>query len=436
MTIWFVNRYFHPDHSATSQMLGDLAFALAAAGEDVRVVTSRQRYDEPAARLPPLERIDGVTVHRVPTSRFGRRSLAGRALDYLTFYLACCACLLRRVRHGDIVVAKTDPPLISVVAALAARVRGARLVNWLQDLFPEVAVALGVRGARSASGPLLRLRDWSLRTAVANVAIGERMRERLRARGVPDGTLAVIHNWAHADRVHPVPPAVNALRARWRLGERFVVGYSGNLGRAHDEATIAAAVRLLAQAGNDRIAFVFIGGGSGLDRLRADLAGCSPNMVQFHPYQPRERLAESLSVPDLHLVSLRPALEGLIVPSKLYGSMAAGRATLNLGDPDGEVGRVLRTLGAGISVAPGDPQALVRALLDCAAAPAAMAATGATARAALVANFDFETALAQWRTLLARVRGGSAAGSFTPACAPPRSCSSTATATSRHHGSP
>ena len=135
--IVFINRYFYPDHSATSQMLSDLAFFMASAGHEVCLATSCQRYDDAAAVLPARERVDRVEVHRVRTTRFGRDNLLGRAFDYAIFYLAAGWRLWRIARAGDVVVAKTDPPLISVVAAFVARWRGARLVNWVQDVFPE-----------------------------------------------------------------------------------------------------------------------------------------------------------------------------------------------------------------------------------------------------------------------------------------------------------
>src|ERR1039458_3321864 len=139
MRVIFLNRYFYPDHSATSQMLSDLAFFLAGAGHAVCVVTSCQRYDDAAAVLPARELIDGVEVHRVRTTRFRRDKLVGRAARYATFYLAAGWRLWRIARAGDVIVAKTDPPLISVVAALVARGRGAPVGNSAQDVFPAVA---------------------------------------------------------------------------------------------------------------------------------------------------------------------------------------------------------------------------------------------------------------------------------------------------------
>jgi colanic acid biosynthesis glycosyl transferase WcaI len=140
----FVNRYFFPDHSATSRILSDLAFALAESGRAVCVVTSRQRYDDPQAQLPAEEKIRGVDIHRVSTARFGRSTLWGRGIDYLTFYAGAGRAIRSLARPGDIVVAKTDPPLLSVVAMRAARKAEARGINWLQDLYPEVAIELGV----------------------------------------------------------------------------------------------------------------------------------------------------------------------------------------------------------------------------------------------------------------------------------------------------
>src|SRR5262245_59016805 len=157
VTLIFLNRFLHPDHSATSQMLSDLAFALAKPGAAVTVITSRQRYDAPMDALPPRETVDGVSIYRVWTSRFGRANLLGRVIDYATFYLSAAWRLWRLARPGDVVIAKTDPPMLSVIAVPLCRRRGVRLINWLQDIFPETAQALGV-GGRVARTPFRLVR--------------------------------------------------------------------------------------------------------------------------------------------------------------------------------------------------------------------------------------------------------------------------------------
>lgn len=400
----FLNRYFHPDISATSQMLSDLAFHLAAEGVAVHVITSRQRYDDPGAQLPAHETLRGVTVHRVWTSRFGRGHLGGRALDYLSFYVSASLALAGLARRGDVVVAKTDPPLISVPAAFVARLRGAVLANWLQDVFPEVAERMGVRLARGPAGALIRrLRNYSLRSATVNVALGERMARAVRAlAGLEQARVAVIHNWADGDAIRPLARAGNPLRAAWGLEDKFVLVYSGNMGRAHEFATMLdAAEELKARA---QIVFLFIGGGHFRAWIEAEARRRGLANVRFQPYQPRERLAQSLGVADAHLTCLLPAMEGLIVPSKLYAILASGRPTLHVGDPDGEVAGLLQASNAGRSVRSGDAAALAANIEELAADSATCDALGRNARAAFDAHYAQHIAFAHWGRLLAKLQ--------------------------------
>lgn len=396
----FVNRYFYPDHSATSQMLTDLAFALAA-GEDVEVhvVTGRQRYDDALANLPPYEEVGGVKVHRVWTSSFGRQELLGRMFDYLGFYLAAFVRLCLLAGRGDLVVAKTDPPLISVVAALAAKLKSATLVNWIQDLFPEVAAALDLNLVKGpVYGALRRLRNFSLNCARVNVAIGGLMKERLVGEGVPPERIQVIHNWADAEQIRPVPPAENPLRGAWGLDGKFVVGYSGNFGRGHDFDSILESATLL----KDRrdIAFLLIGGGANRKRVEAEAARRGLSNIVFKPYQPREILAQSLSAADLHLISLKPELEGLIVPSKFYGVAAAGRPMLFIGAADGEIAGLIQSVGCGYPVEPGDAAALSRRICELAADPGLCAGMGGRARAFFDGGHTPACAARHWKALL------------------------------------
>lgn len=396
--IVFVNRYFFPDHSATSQLLSDLAFHLAAQGAAVSVVTGGQVYDDPAARLPRRESVRGVEIRRVRTTRFGRDRLIGRSIDYLSFYASAAWALLRVLRRGDIVVAMTDPPLISVVAALTARLRGAVLVNWIQDLFPEVALALGVRAARLLDAPLRALRDQSLRVASRNVAIGWLMARRIIDQGVEPARIEVIHNWSAARDLLPLPAPDAGLRREWGLNDSFVVGYSGNMGRAHEFGTMLAAAALISDV--PRVKFLFIGAGAQLARIEAESARRGVRNVVFRPYQPPERLRESLCVPDVHLVSLLPALEGCIVPSKFYGIAAAGRAVIHVGQADGEIGRMIGAADCGFVVAPGDGARLAAIVRRLAAEPEQCRVLGLHARRAYEQRYDRALALGRWTRLL------------------------------------
>ncbi len=400
----FVNRFFFPDHSATSQILADLAFYLAATGRESHIVTSAQIYDAPRASLPKFETVNGVKVHRVPSSRFGRGSLVGRSFDYLTFYRSARRCLIALARPGDLLVAKTDPPLLSLPVMAAARRRGAGLINWLQDLYPEVAVALDVPFIR---GPFLaqqlaHRRDRSLRAAEANVVVGELMGEKLAALGVAPARIHVIPNWCNDVDVKPVARLDNPLRQAWGLQDKFVFGYSGNLGRVHEfEAVLGAAARLRADC---RFVFLMIGGGKRYEALRSaverqGLAGA----FRFMPYQPQQALPQSLGVCDAHWVSLNPKLEGLIVPSKFYGIAAAGRPIVMIGDPDGELGRLVTAQSCGFVVKPGDADALVGVLQRLVHEPDTVVQMGARARHLLDARFSRAQTLQRWRQLLDRL---------------------------------
>jgi glycosyltransferase involved in cell wall biosynthesis len=398
------NRFFYPDIAATGQLAADLAFDLAQAGLDVHVVTSRLAYDA-GPGYAAEETVRGVRVHRVWTSRYGRASLPGRMVDYASFYIFATWRLLRLLRPGDVVVALTDPPLLSVCASWAARWRGARLVNWIQDLFPEAAAALGFNALQGLLGaPLRAMRDRSLRFAVTNVALGERMATLVRDRIGPGGsTVCVIHNWANGALIRGTEPEQVELRSEWGLADRFVVGYSGNMGRAHDiETLIASCVALKDDPG---IAFVFIGGGAKRSLLQQAMIEHQLQNVRMLPYVESARLSEALGACDAHLVTLLPAAEGLIVPSKFYGIAAAARPAIFVGDPQGEVARLIKENDCGVCVSACDEQGLAEVIRTLSRNPAQCRALGARARQAFEREWDKPIALAKWRAILGGMRG-------------------------------
>lgn len=400
--VLFVNRFFYPDHSATSQLLTDLASHLAEMGWDVHVVTSRQRYDDPSIHLASNELFHTVSIHRVWSFHFGRERLGGRALDYLSFYITAGLSMLRHVHRGTLLVAKTDPPLIGVLAMVAAKLRGAKLVNWVQDLFPETAQALGIKmmSGRLARG-LQKVRDFSLRCGRLNVALGEKMAEKITSAGVPTENVRVIPNWSDGANVFPVEENKNPLRDEWGLRGKFVIGYSGNIGRAHEFATILAAAKDLRDDKN--IVFLWIGGGAQKRWLESRFDELGLRNWLFKPYQPRSSLARSLSVADVHLVTLRPVLEGCVVPSKFYGVLAAGRPTIFIGAKNGELANVVENEGVGYVVEQGDSKALVDTLITLKNDLRLQAEIRTRSRKLFLDRYDRQTAVAAWASALEKV---------------------------------
>ena len=159
----------------------------------------------------------------------------GRAIDYQTFHVSAFLWCLWNLKSGDICVVCTDPPLLSVTTVLPIRWRRARMVNWVMDLFPEVAMELGMLSNKSILGTISRsMRNWSMRKSAMIVCPTATMASYLTDLGFRDGQVFVMHHSRRdGDEIYPVAPASNSLRTRWGLQNKFVVGYSGNFGRAH-----------------------------------------------------------------------------------------------------------------------------------------------------------------------------------------------------------
>jgi glycosyltransferase involved in cell wall biosynthesis len=219
----------------------------------------------------------------------------------------------------------------------------------LQDLFPEVAAALGVKFVSGVPYNILKsMRNKTLNQAKINIVIGELMAERLQKEGIAKEKIVVIPNWADGEKIKPIPHEENPLRKQWGLEGKYVVGYSGNLGRSHDFSTILAAAELLRN--ESEIVFLIIGDGAQLVKIKQECKEKKLDNVKFKPYQPRDDLQCSLSVSDIHLISLKPELEGMIVPSKFYGILAAGRPVIFIGDRNGELSCMIRDYQCGFVV--------------------------------------------------------------------------------------
>jgi colanic acid biosynthesis glycosyl transferase WcaI len=360
MRLIFLNRFYRPDEPATAQLLTDLAEGLAARGHEVIVIASRPAR----AGVARSEVARGVRIERVRSLRWGRHGAAAKALDFGSFYAVALAKLLRIVRRGDVVIALTDPPLVGIGAWLVARLRGARIVHWVQDIYPEIAAVLsGQRWLLALRGP----RDASWRRAEACVTLGEDMAAVLRGAGVAPGKIFVVPNYAQAD-LRPQPAeAADAWRAPWGLTGKFVAAYTGNLGRAHDlDILLDVAARLVSEP---RIALVFMGGGPQGAALQAEAARRSLANVQFHPQPPRSQLATALALGDVQFVTLRPGCEPYLLPSKLYSVAAVGRPVFFIGPRACEVAGLVTRHGFGRAFAPGEAGPLAQALTELSAAP-------------------------------------------------------------------
>jgi glycosyltransferase involved in cell wall biosynthesis len=210
----------------------------------------------------------------------------------------------------------------------------------------------------------------------------------------------VIPNWSDDVELRPISAEENPLRREWQLEQKFVVGYSGNLGRAHEMDTVLSAAALLRH--HPRIVFLFIGGGYQFDRLAQLVKERGLDAIfRFAAYQAKTLLKYSLSVSDVHLVSLKPELEGLIVPSKFYGIAAVGRPVISISARDGEIAQLILQHWCGLVIEPGNGQALAEALVNLSEDRPSVTEMGKRARSMLDNHFTRRQALTRWQKLLA-----------------------------------
>lgn len=379
MKILLLNQFFWPDSSATSQMVTDLARDLAARGHEIYSISSDGGY-APADRgeAPP------VTMQYVRALPFVRGK-AGRVFSYGSFYVAAAWRALTMPKM-DVVLTLTTPPLLSLLGNAMKMLRGSRHFIWEMDMYPDVAVDCGYfKAGGLADRGTGALADWSRRQADGVIALGECMRDRLLARGTPADKIFISYNWADSRAIPALP--FNGDQ------DKLTVLYSGNLGLAHDLETIFGAIRNL--RGDERFRFIFVGSGGRRQELASFAEAEGIGSIELRPYADRSELGRSLSVGDIGLVTQRDICCGTVVPSKVYGLMAAGRPILFIGPANAMPARILRDFTCGWHVAVGDIEAatkLLRYLIDH---PAEIHAAGARGRQALLEKFDLPLGVAR-----------------------------------------
>jgi glycosyltransferase involved in cell wall biosynthesis len=301
-----------------------------------------------------------------------------------------------------VVVTLTDPPLHLALAPVIGLCKGSRLVHWAQDLYPEVAVELQVLRRRSLLASLLRgVSNWSLRRHHAVVAVGECMKNRLVRRGLPSERVRVIPNWSLRPQAADDGVTAETVRRERGWGQRFVVMYSGNLGLAHPFDGILAAIERLREL-EPRILFVLVGEGAQLERVRQQVGGAAN--VEILPRQPLARLDATLRAADVHLASMFERMAGLVVPSKVYGIVAAERPCVFLGPQESEAARLLVENQCGVVLPSDDGEGLARLLQDWCANPQKLEGMRENARR-LAPEIGVERAVREFLEVLGEAAG-------------------------------
>lgn len=379
--ILFLNRLFGPNTEATGTLLTELAEDLAA--QHQITVICGPADNSKSGVWPLIHRENHGAVKLVRT--FGlRTSGKRRALRHLNrpiyFVLAAIAAFRER---ADVVVAETDPPVLGVLGAALKFLRKCSFIYYCQDLYPDVAKATGALTNRPLLAMLRFANQLAYRRADALVALSEDMAGLLRRRKIPARKIRVIPNWIDCDAVKPQTPS-----AAWRekYCARFVVMYAGNLGWTQNLEAVLEGARLL--RGDPRVKFVFVGDGARKKYLEKEARSNRLENVDFVDRVNPAEMSEVLAAANLHLVPLGAGVAGCMVPSKVYGILAAGKPFVAMMEREAEVARIARDFEVGFVVPPGDGRTLADTISRCMNAPVLLEEMGRRARTLAEKKYD------------------------------------------------
>lgn len=373
MHILLLNEYYPPDTSATAKMAAQVAETLARRYQ-VTVVAGRPSYDpEEFYRFALLRRDtrNDVAVERVGSTAYSRHHMRRRVANYLS-YLALAVPRALTIRP-DVVLAMTDPPVAGIAGAWIARLAGRPFVYNIRDLYPDMAIGGDiVRPSRWVKG-WERMHRGALKQADRVIVLGDDMRDRIIAKGVRPERVVVVRDGTSLPASAPEQsdPVVQEIRS----GFPFVVLHAGNLGFYGAWGTLLEAAKIL---GEEYTGLVFIGDGANRTALETAAADCAN--VRFLPFRPVEQVPHVMMAGDLHVVTVRRGLEGVVVPSKLYSILAAGRPVLAVAAATSDAARIVVESGCGLAADPDNPAAVAAAIRTLRSDPARLAEMGRRAR--------------------------------------------------------
>lgn len=358
MKILLLNQAFYPDPVATAQHTMDLALFLKENGCEVTVVSGRRGYSDRQRIYAKQERVSGIEIHRVHSTGLGKKNLFTRLIDALTFDALLLWKLLRLPRH-DVTISFTSPPLIGVFGTLFSIVRGGRSVQWLMDINPDAAMAVGYLKSRSWLGRALTwIFEFTLKESSHIVVLDRWMKDRVLGHGARQEQLLIVPPWT-LDEEHLLISRFeeNQFIKEFSLDNKFIILYSGNHSIVHPlDTLLEAAVRLA----HDRdILFLFIGSGLRKTDVRSYVEKYRLTNVLQLPYQPRDILDQSLSSANLHVVVMGNRVSGLVHTSKIYGVLSTGKPYLFIGPRGSHVGDILSECPYGFHVEHGEVESLV-----------------------------------------------------------------------------
>jgi len=377
MKILLLNMYYPPDTSATAKMATTVVEALAARHE-VTVLCGRPSYD-PTERRPwrpwKTENARTARIVRVGSTTYARFAMKTRVINYLTY--TALAIPLSLFWKCDVVLAMTDPPFEGIVGAIVARLKRKPYVYNIRDLYPDMAIAGEIMPQGWLSRVWEKLDRWALRRATRIVVLGEDMRARIIAKGVHPERMKIVRDGAEIASREFLPGEVDREVVRTIRGDdRFVLLHAGNLGFYGAWQALVRGVQALAGEG---VGLVFVGGGAQSERIQAMADGAKN--VRFLPFFPASKIPSVLAAPDAHVITVRRGLEGVVVPSKMYGILAAGKPIVAIAPAETDAASLGARYGFAVSADPDKPEEITATIRALAKSPENLATMGRHAQA-------------------------------------------------------
>jgi glycosyltransferase involved in cell wall biosynthesis len=378
MRVLLLNLYYPPDTSATAKMAHTVVDALAVK-HNMTVLCGRPSYnptDRRAWRLFQTELVGLARIIRTGSTDFPRREMKRRVLNYLSY--AAIAIPRAFFVRCDVVLAMTDPPFQGIVGAFVAMLKRKPYVYNIRDMYPDMAVGGSIIEPGMFASLWERLHRWALRRATRVIVLGDDMRARIIAKGVDASRVVVVRDGAETLPPNvalptPDPDVVRAIRGNFS----FVLLHAGNLGFYGAWSTLLMAARKLA---SDGVGLVFVGDGA--QRAQIEAAAEGADNIRFLDFFHAGKIPSVLAAADAHVITVKRGLEGVVVPSKMYGILAAGKPIVAVAPEETDAVSLGVRGGFAVSADPDRPAELVSAVRALVGDPQKMNAMGQAARAA------------------------------------------------------
>lgn len=398
---------FYPELVSTGQTLTELCEKLSGSGIKIEVVCAPPTVIKIEKKVPRNIDYDGIKITRVWATSFPKLNIIGRVINQFTFCMSVFFYLLFDRKKRTILVL-TNPPFLAFCCALLRTIKiGSKYIYLIFDVYPDTAIQLGVLKQNGLlSSTWERLNCFIFKHASAIIVIGRCMESVIKQKAKNfglnlDNKLHHISVWSDDKSISSVSKQYNPLRNNWKLQDKFVVGYFGNMGRFHDMETIIRSAKILKD--NKNICFLFVGEGHKKQAIKEYATKHNLRNCQFHTYVPREDLGHLMQLADIGIVSLRAGHEGLSVPSKTFGLMAAGVPIMAVMSPESEIARIVKTENCGILLEPEQPQSIADSIMQLSNNKSSLDQMGKNALKAINNKYNLEEISRKYLDLIEQI---------------------------------